>query len=30
MIGDGFVEMAARIAPLVDVGHTAISGDLAS
>jgi aminoglycoside phosphotransferase (APT) family kinase protein len=29
MIGDGFVEMAARIAPLVEVGHTAISGDLA-
>jgi aminoglycoside phosphotransferase (APT) family kinase protein len=29
MIGDGFVEMAARIAPLVDVGHTALSGNLA-
>jgi aminoglycoside phosphotransferase (APT) family kinase protein len=29
MIGDGFVEMAARIAPLVEVGHSAISGDLA-
>jgi hypothetical protein len=29
MIGDGFVEMAARIAPLVDVGHTALSGQLA-
>jgi aminoglycoside phosphotransferase (APT) family kinase protein len=28
MIGDGFVEMAARIAPLVDVGHSALSGDL--
>jgi aminoglycoside phosphotransferase (APT) family kinase protein len=28
MIGDGFVEMAARIAPLVDVGHTALSGQL--
>ena len=28
MIGDGFVEMAARIAPLVDVGHGALSGDL--
>jgi aminoglycoside phosphotransferase (APT) family kinase protein len=28
MIGDGFIEMAARIAPLVDVGHTALNGDL--
>jgi aminoglycoside phosphotransferase (APT) family kinase protein len=28
MIGDGFVEMAARIAPLVEVGHSALSGDL--
>jgi aminoglycoside phosphotransferase (APT) family kinase protein len=28
MIGDGFVEMAGRIAPLVDVGHTALSGNL--
>lgn len=28
MIGDGFVEMAARIAPLVDVGHSALDGDL--
>lgn len=28
MIGDGFVEMAARIPPLVDVGHTALSGNL--
>jgi aminoglycoside phosphotransferase (APT) family kinase protein len=26
MIGDGFVEMAARIPPLVEVGHTALSG----
>ncbi len=26
MIGDGFVEMSARIAPLVEVGHTALSG----
>jgi aminoglycoside phosphotransferase (APT) family kinase protein len=29
MIGGGFVEMAARIPPLVDVGHGALSGDLA-
>jgi aminoglycoside phosphotransferase (APT) family kinase protein len=29
MIGDGFVEMAARIPPLVEVGHTALSGTLA-
>jgi aminoglycoside phosphotransferase (APT) family kinase protein len=29
MIGDGFVEMAARIAPLVEVGHNALSGTLA-
>jgi aminoglycoside phosphotransferase (APT) family kinase protein len=29
MIGDGFVEMAARIAPLVEVGHGALSGTLA-
>jgi aminoglycoside phosphotransferase (APT) family kinase protein len=28
MIGDGFVEMAARIAPLVEVGHSALSGEL--
>jgi hypothetical protein len=28
MIGDGFVEMAARIAPLVDVGHNALDGNL--
>jgi aminoglycoside phosphotransferase (APT) family kinase protein len=28
MIGDGFVEMAGRIAPLVEVGHTAMSGTL--
>jgi aminoglycoside phosphotransferase (APT) family kinase protein len=28
MIGDGFVEMAARIAPLVAVGHSALSGNL--
>lgn len=28
MIGDGFVEMSARIAPLVEVGHTALSGRL--
>jgi aminoglycoside phosphotransferase (APT) family kinase protein len=27
MIGDGFVEMAARIPPLVDVGHSALSGE---
>ena len=29
MIGDGFVEMAARIPPLVEVGHSALSGNLA-
>jgi aminoglycoside phosphotransferase (APT) family kinase protein len=29
MIGDGFVEMAARLPPLVDVGHSALSGNLA-
>jgi aminoglycoside phosphotransferase (APT) family kinase protein len=28
MIGDGFVEMAARIAPLVAVGHAALDGHL--
>jgi aminoglycoside phosphotransferase (APT) family kinase protein len=28
MIGDGFVEMAARIAPLVAVGHSALDGKL--
>jgi aminoglycoside phosphotransferase (APT) family kinase protein len=28
MIGDGFVEMAARIPPLVEVGHSALSGTL--
>jgi aminoglycoside phosphotransferase (APT) family kinase protein len=28
MIGDGFVEMAARIPPMVDVGHSALSGQL--
>jgi aminoglycoside phosphotransferase (APT) family kinase protein len=28
MIGDGFVEMAARIAPLVAVGHGALDGNL--
>jgi aminoglycoside phosphotransferase (APT) family kinase protein len=28
MIGDGFVEMAARIAPLVEVGQSALSGGL--
>jgi aminoglycoside phosphotransferase (APT) family kinase protein len=28
MIGDGFVEMAARIAPLVEVGHNALDGNL--
>ena len=28
MIGDGFVEMAARIAPLVEVGHQTLSGEL--
>jgi aminoglycoside phosphotransferase (APT) family kinase protein len=28
MIGEGFVEMAARIAPLVEVGHSALSGEL--
>jgi aminoglycoside phosphotransferase (APT) family kinase protein len=28
MIGDGFVEVAARMAPLVEVGHAALSGDL--
>jgi aminoglycoside phosphotransferase (APT) family kinase protein len=28
MIGDGFVEMAARMSPLVDVGHSALSGEL--
>jgi len=28
MIGDGFVEMAARIAPLVHFGHKAVDGDL--
>lgn len=29
MIGEGFVEMAARIAPLVDVGHSSLDGKLA-
>jgi aminoglycoside phosphotransferase (APT) family kinase protein len=29
MIGEGFVEMAQRIAPLVALGHTALDGDLA-
>jgi aminoglycoside phosphotransferase (APT) family kinase protein len=28
MIGDGFVEMAARIVPLVEIGHGALDGDL--
>ena len=28
MIGDGFVEVSARIAPLVEIGHAALSGDL--
>jgi aminoglycoside phosphotransferase (APT) family kinase protein len=28
MIGDGFVEMAARIVPLVEVGHGALDGSL--
>jgi aminoglycoside phosphotransferase (APT) family kinase protein len=28
MIGEGFVEMAARIPPLVEVGHSALSGEL--
>ncbi|HTW21915.1 MAG TPA: phosphotransferase family protein [Mycobacteriales bacterium] len=28
MIGDGFVEMGSRIAPLVAIGHRALSGDL--
>jgi hypothetical protein len=28
MIGDGFVEMAQRIAPLVAVGHSALDGNL--
>jgi aminoglycoside phosphotransferase (APT) family kinase protein len=28
MIGDGFVEMAARIPPLVAVGHSALAGTL--
>jgi aminoglycoside phosphotransferase (APT) family kinase protein len=28
MIGEGFVEMAARIAPLVDVGHRALDGKI--
>jgi aminoglycoside phosphotransferase (APT) family kinase protein len=28
MIGDGFVEVAARMAPLVEIGHAALSGDL--
>lgn len=29
MIGDGFMEMAERIAPLVEVGHSALSGTMA-
>jgi aminoglycoside phosphotransferase (APT) family kinase protein len=28
MIGEGFVEMAARIAPLVETGHGALSGSI--
>jgi aminoglycoside phosphotransferase (APT) family kinase protein len=28
MIGDGFVEAAGRITPLVEIGHAALSGDL--
>jgi hypothetical protein len=28
MIGEGFVEMAQRIAPLVAVGHSALDGNL--
>jgi aminoglycoside phosphotransferase (APT) family kinase protein len=28
MIGDGFVEMAARIPPLVEVGHASLDGQL--
>jgi aminoglycoside phosphotransferase (APT) family kinase protein len=28
MIGEGFVEMAKRIPPLVDIGHASLSGDL--
>jgi len=29
MIGEGFVEMAARIGPLVRIGHSALDGNLA-
>jgi aminoglycoside phosphotransferase (APT) family kinase protein len=28
MIGDGFVETAGRITPLVEIGHAALSGEL--
>lgn len=28
MIGDGFVELAQRIPPLVEIGHSSLSGDL--
>jgi hypothetical protein len=28
MIGEGFVEVAERIKPLVEVGHDALSGKL--
>jgi aminoglycoside phosphotransferase (APT) family kinase protein len=28
MIGDGFVEMSARIVPLIEIGHAALDGDL--
>jgi aminoglycoside phosphotransferase (APT) family kinase protein len=28
MIGDGFIEMAARIPPLVEVGHASLDGEL--
>jgi aminoglycoside phosphotransferase (APT) family kinase protein len=28
MIGDGFIEMAGRIPPLVEVGHASLDGEL--
>jgi hypothetical protein len=29
MIGEGFIEMAQRIAPLVQIGHGALDGTVA-
>jgi hypothetical protein len=28
MIGEGFIEMAGRIPPLVEVGHASLDGEL--